>query len=129
MNDLKPAIFLVPVVAFIQVIVFYVFLSKKVSSKTEFKRFTLLAIILAFILNFAWELIQGPLYKNCTYCYTSCPFLGCRLRCITADSGWKAPPCPVARERAAVPIASRCRLVAATFKKAPADRKTIFKRF
>ena len=64
MNDLKPAIFLMPVIALILVVALYVFFHKKTSNKLAFKKFILLVTIQGFILNFAWEVVQGPLYAG-----------------------------------------------------------------
>lgn len=64
MNDLKPAIFLMPVIALILVVALYVFFYQKSSNKTRFKKSVLLITILAFLLNFAWEVVQGPLYEG-----------------------------------------------------------------
>ncbi len=67
MSNLKPIIFLVPVIALILVIVFYRNLLQKADNKAAFKRFIFKVTLFAFILNFAWEVIQGPLYKSFTY--------------------------------------------------------------
>ena len=76
MNKLQPLIFLIPVIALILVIVFYIILLKKVSNKTFFKRFIFITLLLAFILNFSWEIIQGPLYKGFTYSISHIVFCG-----------------------------------------------------
>jgi hypothetical protein len=64
MNKLPPVIFLVPVIAFILVVVFYFILLKREANKAAFTRFVFLTTVLAFVLNFAWEIIQIPLYKS-----------------------------------------------------------------
>ncbi|MET3113327.1 signal transduction histidine kinase [Pedobacter sp. CG_S7] len=64
MNKLPPVIFLVPVIALILVVVFYFILLKGLTNKVAFKRFVFITTILAFVLNFAWEIIQIPLYQN-----------------------------------------------------------------
>ena len=67
MTNLKPAIFVVPIIALLLCIIFYIFLLKKTSDKDSFKRFTLIVLVLAIILNLTWELLQGPLYKGHSY--------------------------------------------------------------
>ena len=56
-----------PVIALILVIALYVFFHKKTLNKSAFKKFIILATILAFLLNFAWEVLQGPLYEGYVY--------------------------------------------------------------
>ena len=76
MKTLQPQIFLIPVIALILVIVFYNILLKKATGKTLFKRFTFIVLLVAFILNIAWEIIQGPLYKGFTYSIAHITFCG-----------------------------------------------------
>jgi signal transduction histidine kinase len=76
MNKLQPLIFLIPVIALILVIVFYAILLKRVTDKTFFKRFVFITLLLGFILNFAWEIIQGPLYKGFEYKISHIAFCG-----------------------------------------------------
>jgi signal transduction histidine kinase len=67
MNKLTPLIFLIPVIALILVVLLFIYLLKKVDDKKTFKRFSFIVLILAFLLNFAWEVAQLPLYKNASY--------------------------------------------------------------
>lgn len=67
MNNLKPIIFIVPVIALILVVVLFIFLIKKMNNKAAFKRFTFIVLVLAFLLNFAWEVIQMPLYEGASF--------------------------------------------------------------
>ncbi len=67
MDNLKPVIFFVPLIALILVAVLYVILLKKVAEKAILKRFVIITLVLAFLLNFAWEVIQMPLYKNALF--------------------------------------------------------------
>lgn len=67
MNDLKPIIFLFPVVALVLVAVLYVSLLKKATHKKAFNGFFLIMTVLAFLLNFAWELLQMPLYDSTSF--------------------------------------------------------------
>jgi hypothetical protein len=76
MKILQPLIFLIPVVALILVVVLYFINLKKATDKTLFKRFTFITLLLAFILNFAWEIIQGPLYIGFNYSIFHIAFCG-----------------------------------------------------
>jgi len=67
MSDLKFIIFFVPVIVFILISVLYFYLLKKTMDRKAFNKFISIMTILAFLLNFAWELIQIPLYKNSAY--------------------------------------------------------------
>ena len=67
MNDLKPIIFLVPVTALLLASLLYFYLLKRAADKKDFKRFVLIVAVLAFLLNFAWELIQMPLYNSASF--------------------------------------------------------------
>ena len=64
MDTITLQAFLVPVIALILVIVFYIILLNKTDNKPAFKQFTFIILILAVLLNFAWEMVQMPLYKN-----------------------------------------------------------------
>lgn len=66
MNDIKPIIFLVPVIVLILIIVLYFYVVKTTDRKV-FNEFFITVTIFAFFLNLAWELIQIPLYKNSSY--------------------------------------------------------------
>lgn len=76
MKTLQPLIFLIPVVALTLVVIFYFIIQKKATDKILFKRFTFITLLLAFILNFAWEIIQGPLYIGFTYSISHIAFCG-----------------------------------------------------
>jgi hypothetical protein len=67
MNNLKPIMFVVPVIALTLVSILYVYLLKQSTHKKTFKLFAFRVAILAFLLNFAWELIQIPLYQGSSY--------------------------------------------------------------
>lgn len=67
MNNLKPIIFLVPVIALILTGILYFSFLKKATDKNAFNKFVIIIIVLSFLLNFAWELIQIPLYKDSFY--------------------------------------------------------------
>lgn len=67
MHELPLEIFIIPIIALILVAVFYFILLQGITHKIPFKRFVFITTILAFILNFVWETIQLPLYKNNVY--------------------------------------------------------------
>lgn len=67
MNDIKPIIFLVPGIVLILVSAIYFYLLKKTTDRKVFNKFIFTIVVLALFLNFAWELIQIPLYKNPAY--------------------------------------------------------------
>lgn len=64
MNTVNPLIFLVPVIALLIIIILYFNFLKRVQNKTALTRLVIILSILAFSLNFAWEIIQLPLYQN-----------------------------------------------------------------
>ena len=76
MNNLTSIIFLVPVIALILVVIFYFFLSNKMKNKSAFKKFTFIIVTWALLLNFAWEMLQMPLYKNMELNLKSAIFCG-----------------------------------------------------
>jgi hypothetical protein len=67
MNDIKPVIFLIPLIVLTIVCILYFILLKKSANKKTYKIFILIMIVFAFLLNLAWELLQIPLYKNPVY--------------------------------------------------------------
>lgn len=67
MNNINPLIFLVPSIALALVVLMFIYLLKKVADKVAFKRFVCTTLLLAFIINFAWEIIQSPLYYVAYY--------------------------------------------------------------
>ena len=74
MNNLKPIMFLVPVIALTLVIILYFYLLKQSTHKKTFKLFAFRVAILAFLLNFAWEIMQMPLYQGSSYSISSIGF-------------------------------------------------------
>ena len=67
MENLKPIIFLVPTIALIMVSLLYVSFLKKATNKKAFNRFSFILTVLGFLLNFAWELLQMPLYDSTSF--------------------------------------------------------------
>ena len=76
MKTLQPITFIIPALALILAGVFYFISLRKVTDKAFFKQFVFITILVAFVLNFAWEIIQGPLYKNFTYSISHIAFCG-----------------------------------------------------
>jgi len=74
MKDVKPIIFLVPVVVLILISALYFYLLKKTTDRNAFNKFIFIMITLSFLLNFAWELFQIPLYKNPVYDFNHIEF-------------------------------------------------------
>ena len=64
MKNIKPMMLLVPFIVLIIVLIFYFIVLKKETDKILFKRFVLTTVLLSVILNFTWEILQMPLYKN-----------------------------------------------------------------
>lgn len=67
MNNIQPAIFLVPIIVLILVVGMYFSLLKSSTNKKAFKSLVLIIAVLAFLLNFVWEVLQLPLYKDAAY--------------------------------------------------------------
>ena len=67
MDTLKPIILLFPIIALILVSLLFAFSLKKVANKKAFKRFILMIMGFAFVLNLVWELAQMPLYDNTSF--------------------------------------------------------------
>jgi len=74
MNDLKPVIFLVPVIVFILISALYFYLLKKTTDRKAFNKSIFTMSTLAFLVNFAWELMQIPLYKSPAYDFNHIAF-------------------------------------------------------
>ncbi len=67
MNNLNPLIFLIPVIALTLVVLLFIYLLKKADDKVVFKRYVFITLVFAFLLNFAWEVLQMPLYKDASF--------------------------------------------------------------
>ena len=67
MNNLKPIIFLFPVIALILIAILYITLQKKVTNKSAFNSLILIITVFAFFLNLLWELLQMPLYDRASF--------------------------------------------------------------
>jgi hypothetical protein len=64
MENLKTTAFIMPVIALILIIILYTHLLKHSNYSSVFKRLCYLIIASSFLLNFAWEMFQMPLYEN-----------------------------------------------------------------
>lgn len=67
MDDLNPAIFVVPTIALLIVIGCYLYFAKQQKKLGSYNRLILVISVMAFVLNFIWELVQGPLYQTFGY--------------------------------------------------------------
>ena len=67
MNNLKPVIFLIPVIALFLTGILYFYFLKKATNRNIFKRLVFTITIIALLLNLIWELVQMPLYKGSSY--------------------------------------------------------------
>lgn len=64
MNTLKPSTFIIPIVA----LLLDIFLSEKIgkiaADKKAFTRFSFIIIVVAFVLDYIWEMLQMPLFEG-----------------------------------------------------------------
>lgn len=67
MNNLKPMVFLIPIIALILACIIFFYFLKRVADKRVFKRLVFTIANVAFLLNLIWEIVQMPLYKNGSY--------------------------------------------------------------
>lgn len=72
--------FIIPVIALATVILFYFLLLKKTNYPKAFKRIIIIILVLAFMLNFLWEMAQMPLFKNMPFNWETALF--CTLASI-----------------------------------------------
>jgi Cu/Ag efflux pump CusA len=76
MNNLNPVIFIVPLIALLLTVVMFINLLQKVDDKPAFKRYVFITLVLSFLLNLAWEVIQMPLYKGASFDIQHIAFCG-----------------------------------------------------
>ncbi len=67
MNSINPIIFLFPVIALILAVILYFHLLNKSIGRKAFRKFIFITTILAFLLNFSWEVAQIPFYKATSF--------------------------------------------------------------
>lgn len=75
MTNLTPAMFIAPAIALAGAALLYAYFRKSAADKLLFRWLISLITILAFLLNFAWELSHCPLYKGCGYNFSHITFL------------------------------------------------------
>ncbi len=83
MNNLKPMLFLIPVIALILVGILYFYFLKRVTDKRVFKRLVFVMAPVAFLLNLVWEIVQMPLYMNGSYSFSE---ITCCILASVADT-------------------------------------------
>jgi hypothetical protein len=76
MDELSPSIFIVPTIALVLVVTLYIHFGKHVKNKHNYRHFIAIVSVLAFVLNFVWELVQGPLFKGFEYDWKHISFCG-----------------------------------------------------
>ena len=67
MGDIHAIIFLFPIIALVLTSALYMHFLHTVTDKKVFTHFIFITIAVGFILNFAWEVIQIPLYKGSSF--------------------------------------------------------------
>ena len=67
MRSLSLSIIIIPGIAILLDILLYVFLLRHTTEKKMFKWFVITTILLAFLFNVSWEILQIPLYKGGVY--------------------------------------------------------------
>ena len=67
MEALGVEIFIVPTIALFCVIALYNYHNRKVDYKRSYRRLTGTIIVVSFITNLIWEILQGPLYIGFQY--------------------------------------------------------------
>jgi len=63
-EDLKATTLIIPGIALVTVIILYVQLLRYFNNRNVFKRLSYLIIASSFLFNFAWEMLQMPLYQG-----------------------------------------------------------------
>ncbi len=76
MENLNATILIMPVIALILIIILYMHLLKHSNNRIAFKRVSYFIIAFSFFLNYAWELLQMPLYKNTVFDLKHIAFCG-----------------------------------------------------
>ncbi len=64
MENLNATVLILPVIALVLVIILYMHLLKHSNNRNVFKRLCYLILASSFLLNFAWEMLQMPLFLN-----------------------------------------------------------------
>ncbi len=69
-------IFAVPAIALILVVLMFIYFLQRVGRKDVFKRLVFTILIMAFLFNFVWEVIQMPLYRDAPFSVAHIAFCG-----------------------------------------------------
>ncbi len=64
MNNLSTSVLIMPLIALLLTVAGYIILIKKTTGKKTFNRLTATIIGISLLLNFAWEMLQMPLFKG-----------------------------------------------------------------
>ena len=64
MNNLSTSVLVIPLIALLFAVAGYIILHKQTIDKTTFNRLTVTIIGISLIVNFAWEMLQMPLFKG-----------------------------------------------------------------
>ncbi len=67
MDKLSLGIIVVPTIALTLIVMGYVHFLRKTGDKRSYQHFIVTIAVAAFVLNFAWEVAQGPLYEGYQY--------------------------------------------------------------
>ena len=67
MVKFSPSMFITPSIVFVVILALYFFFKKKVKEKHAYSHVLYATLIVAYVLNFVWELAHGPLYKGFQY--------------------------------------------------------------
>lgn len=67
MDNLSVSMFVIPMVALALVTGFYFYYATHVTSRATYHHLLVRLTITGFVLNFVWELLHGPLYKDFEY--------------------------------------------------------------
>ncbi|MEO9885748.1 MAG: hypothetical protein ABJR05_16840 [Balneola sp.] len=67
MTNLNFTLFIVPAITLLIVIALYIYFLKRTENKNLYKKQVIAISVYAFILNFIWEVSQGPLFSDYVY--------------------------------------------------------------
>ena len=67
MEALNLGIFVIPSIVLTLVVFMYIHFAKQVGDKKNYRNYVIGISVIAFSLNFLWELVQGPLYEGFEY--------------------------------------------------------------
>lgn len=67
MVNLSPSMFITPSIVLVVIVVIYFYFKRKVKEKHTYRHILYATLIVAYVLNFVWELAHGPLYKGFQY--------------------------------------------------------------